>query len=269
LLDPKRLLRGLDFEENCRHTASADWGVDCFLLGPRPVAVELLARRGRGLFFEKVVKLQDIRRSMDCRTVIVAGYAPSPEQIRICTAAGISVALGGDPEGVSQALRGTPCEEVNGRAALRILKRRDRARSARCRGELLAAFGGEWMTLDEAKSRLRWSFSGEEVAAQVRSLLASGEVALLARTRDGDGVYGLIGRAYAPRADLSDRCRKVASRRAVLEALAGRPGLTSAEVAEACGMSIEQARVSLRDLARMSKVAKDGAVWRLRQKHTR
>jgi hypothetical protein len=264
LLDPKRLFGGLEFEENHQVTASADWVLDCFLPGPPPVAVELLARRGRGVFFEKVVKLQDVRRSMDCRTVIVAGYAPSPEQIRVCTAAGISVALGCDPEGISKALRGAPCEEVNGRSALRILNRRNRARSARCRGELLSAFGGEWMTLDEAKSRLRWSFSEDEVAAQVRSLLASGEVALLARTKGGDGVYGLMGRAYAPRADLSDRCRKGASRRAVLEALAGRPGLTSAEVAEACGMSAEQARVSLRDLARISKVAKDGAVWRLR-----
>ncbi len=263
MLDPKRLFGGLKFEENYRLTASADWVLDCFLPGPPPVAVELLKRRGRGLFFEKVVKLQDVRRSIDCRTVIVAGYAPSPEQVRVCTAAGISVALGGDLEGIRQALRGAPCEEVNGRPALQILKRRNRARSARCRGELLAAFGEEWMTLDEAKSRLRWSFSGEEVVAQVRSLLASGEVALLARTRDGDGVYGLIGRAYAPRADLSDRCRKGASRRAVLEALVGRPGLTSAEVAEACGMPAEQARVSLRDLARMSKVVKDGTVWRL------
>lgn len=264
MLDPKRLFEGLEFEENCRLTASAEWVLDCLLPGPPPVAVELLARRGRGLFFEKVVKLQDIRRSMDCRTVIVAGYALSPEQIRICTAAGISVALGGDPEGVSQALRGTPCEEVNGRSALRILKRRNRARSARCRGELLAAFGVEWMTLDEAKSRLRWSFSEVEVAAQVRSLLASGEVALLARTRDGEGVYGLMGRAYAPREDLSERCRKGAFRQAVIDALAGRTGLTSAEVAEACGMSADRARVSLRDLARMSKVAKDGAFWRLR-----
>ncbi len=264
MLDPKRLFGGLEFEEKYRFTASADWVLDCFLPGPPPVAVELLTRRGRGLFFEKVVKLQDVRRSMDCRAVIVAGYAPSPEQIRICTAAGISVALGGDPEGVSKALRGTPSEEVNGRSTLRILKRRDSARSARCRGELLDAFGREWMTLDEAKSRLRWNFSEEEVAAQVRSLLASGEAALLARTRGGAGVYGLIGRAYAPRGDLSDRCRKGASRRAVLEALAGRRGLTSAEVAEACGMSADRARVSLRDLARMSKVAKDGAVWRLR-----
>jgi len=264
LLDPKRLFGGLEFKENYPLIASADWVLDCFLPGPPPVAVELLTRRGGGPFFEKVVKLQDIRRSMDCRTVIVAGYAPSPEQIRICTAAGISVALGGDKDGISEALRGAPCEEVNRRSALQIPKRRDRARSARCRGELLAAFGGEWMTLDEAKSLLRWRFSEDEVAAQVRSLLASGEISLLARTRYGDGVYGLRGRAYAPRADLSYRCRKDASRRAVLDALAGGKGLTPAEVAAACGMSADRTRISLRDLARMSKVVKCGAVWRLR-----
>jgi len=264
LLDPKRLFQGLEFEERFRFTASDEWVLDCLIPGPPPVAVELLSRRSGGHFYEKVVKLQDLRRAMDCRTVIITGFAPSQGQIRLCTAAGISIVLARDAEGVRLALGGTSCEEANRRAILHILKSHDRVRSAKCREGLLAAFRDDWLTLGEAKSRLRWSYSEEDVAAQVRSLLASGKIALLARSRDGSGIYGVRGRSYAPRDDLSERCRKEASRQAVKEVLAKHTGgMTSSEVAEACRMPVERARICLRDLSKRSKVAKEGTLWRL------
>jgi hypothetical protein len=86
LLDPKRLFGGLEFEEKYRFTASADWVLDCFLPGPPPVAVELLTRRGRGLFFEKVVKLQDVRRSMDCPRCNRRAMRRAQNRSWICTA---------------------------------------------------------------------------------------------------------------------------------------------------------------------------------------
>ncbi len=265
MLDPRRLFAGSDYEEGFRFTASADWVLDYYLPGPPPVAVDLLLRRGRGLFFEKVVKLQDLRRFMDCRTVIVAGYPPSPDQIRICGASGISIALITDQEGIGHALSGTPCEEVNRRTELQILKRQNRARSEKCRGELLAAFRQECMTMGEAKAKLRWSYSEGEVASQLRALLSSGDIKMLARAKDGGGIYGICGTKCGLRADLSDRCRKEATRRAVTEALAGRPsGMTAVEVAEACGIPVIQSRICLRDLAKASTVSKEGAVWRLR-----
>lgn len=262
LLAPQSLLKGLAFEEKFEAEASACWVLDFFIRGPPPIAIEYLTKQAKGKIYEKLVKLEDVRRSMDCRAVIITNFTPKPDAAKLCSASGISLVLETDIEGLTLALGGALPEEVNQRIFLHFLKSRDRQHVRKCREDLRAALDEECLTLKEVVSRLKWTYSEKDIAGQVRRLLRSGEITILARNRRGEGIYGAPDRSYRFRADLSGRCRKEAVRSAALALVSkSHNGVESGEIATALNITLDAARICLRDLAKQSKILKKGNAW--------
>ncbi len=243
--------------------ATLPWQVAFYGPGPPPVVADVLTSARRGAFYEEIVKLSDIRQRHDARAILVSPRRRiGVDDARLATSFGIYVVLDGDQDGLSMASKGADVGEVNSRFVEAALKNRSRRAASDCRSAIIELLREKWLTLGELVSSLRLSFDARTVTAQLRSLARGGGVRLLARTVEGEGVYGLPGIQYPVRGDLSRPSRLAYLERAAIEMLSGsdRP-LTSSEMSERLNVSQHQVRSLMRKLAGARKAARAGDGW--------
>ncbi|MDI9644701.1 MAG: hypothetical protein QFX35_05730 [Candidatus Verstraetearchaeota archaeon] len=247
--------------------ATVSWRVAYYNTGPPPVVAEILRGSSRGAFFEELVKLSDIRLRADARAILISPRrAIGVEKVRLASSFGVYVVLDTDPDGLSLASSGADVGEVNSRAISAILGSRNRKVASECRAAILALLEERWLTLEELISSLSFSFSARTVSQQLRSLTRSGSVRVLGRTKGGYGVFGIPGRVYPLRGDLSrpSTLRHLSGAVIAVLASSGR-ALSSGEISESLNASKHQVRRLLRRLSNEGKVERTEIGWALKK----
>lgn len=192
------------WERGVRLVGTVEWVVDYYLPGPPPVVAERLKTLRKDAFYHRLVKLSDLKRALDARALLIAPRrAIGLGEVRLATSFGVCVVLEGDSEGARLAAGGAGVGEVNSRAADQIVKAGSRKMASECRAALVSLLGERWLTASEVLGELGRSYDPRTVMSQLRRLARSGEIRTLGRTRRGEGVYGLPGRIYPLRGDLS------------------------------------------------------------------
>ncbi len=243
--------------------ATCTWQVAFYSAGPPPVVADLLTSARRGAFYGELVKLYDIRKVLDARAVIVsARRLLGVDEVRLATSFGIYVVLDGDAESLAMASGGAEVGEVNSRFVSSVLPKRSRRMASGCRNAILALLKEKWLTPEELVSELQLSYGEKTVVNQLRSLARIGKSHLLGRTVLGEGVYGMPGKLYPVRIDLSKSSKLKYLKSAVVQVLesCGRP-VSSAEISEMLNVSKHQIRSVLRKLANEHKTAKTSEGW--------
>jgi len=202
--ESSKLLSELRGKSNAVVAGSRRWLLDFYSPGPPPLVVEFLSRRDKRRFPEKLLKLLDVKRSRDARAVLIAaaGSVGSAE-VQLATSFGIYLVIDGDQTSLKNAIKGGDVAEVNGASRERLLKTKSRSASLECREAIMELLEKGWLTYKELVESLRWRFDSATVYAQLRTLQSKGMVKVLSRTRRGEGVFGLPGRVYPIRGDLS------------------------------------------------------------------
>lgn len=231
-----------------------EWLVDYYHDGPPPIAIELL--NGKRAFFEKLVKLLDIKKAKDARTIIFAKKsALDPKFVELSTSFGVYVVL--DEEFLVKAINGEDVFEVNS-AIIKSFKNREIFKS--CRDDVLELLSNECLTLNEIMERLSFKYERVMIRNQVRRLLSSERILKLCRLSTGEVVYGLHGRIYRMRDDLSSESKKKYIRGLILDLVRSKP-MNYSEIAEALGLSRGLVTSALRELKKKGLVKKQGDKW--------
>ncbi|MEJ5292929.1 MAG: hypothetical protein WHS82_04945 [Candidatus Methanosuratincola sp.] len=243
--------------------ATLPWQVAFYSAGPPPVVADLLTSARRGAFYMELVKLSDIRKTLDARTILVSARRRlGIEEVRLATSFGVCVVRDDDSEGLRMASGGADVGEVNSRFVASVMRNRSRRVASECRGVILALLKEKWLTPGELVSELQLSFDAKTVVNQLRSLARCGTIHLLGRTVSGEGLYGLPGIQYPVRADLSKTSKLKYLRGAVTQVLAScdRP-VSSAEISEILNVSKHQIRSLLKKLANERKTTRTSDGW--------
>ncbi|MEM2128451.1 MAG: hypothetical protein QXM93_02510 [Candidatus Methanomethyliaceae archaeon] len=252
-------------ERNVLVPASRNWLVDYYSPGPPPIAVEILKNKSK--FYEKIVKLLDIRKTIDARAIMVAARDTiDQDSINLALNFGIYLVIKGDEKGLRTALSGGDLVEVNNSTRALLLNVRNRNLARECRGEILELLGKECLTLKEIVSRLRLRFGERTVYAQLRLLRSRGDVISVCRLEDGKAVFGLPGAMYPLREDLSKSSRPTYTKNLILNFLKQR-GVPSTylEIMSRLGLKRNVVTSALRDLKRKGRVIKTQEGWTLKE----
>jgi hypothetical protein len=204
MLESSKLLSELRGKSNVVVAGSRRWLLDFYSPGPPPLVVEFLSRRNKRRFPEKLLKLLDLKKSRDARAVlVVAPGAVGFEDVQLASSFGIYLVVDGDQTSLKNAIKGGDVAEVNVTSRERLLRTKSRGASLECREAVMELLEKGWLTYEELAEQLRWRFDPATVYAQLRTLQSKGEVKVLSRTRRGEGVFGLPGKVYPIRGDLS------------------------------------------------------------------
>lgn len=246
-----------------RVTASKNWTIDFFSRGPPPVAVDCLSRRNRTLFYEKLVKLLDIRKYTDARAILVVDPGSiGPEEVQLASSFEIFVVLDTDASSLRAASEGGELGEINGKALASILSGRSSKVARECRSAILELLEKNWFTQSELEEQLRWRFSPRTVGSQIKTLERTGHILSLGRTVRGESLFGLPGRLYPLRGDLSNSSRRGClskNIKAILEDCE-RP-MTYDEIVARVGAGKHTVTALLRELRRQGFVRKSEEGW--------
>lgn len=255
-------IAGLHGEKNVVVLGSKKWLLDYYFKGPPPIAVELLTKRNK--FFEKIVKLLDILKSKDARTIIVASRGTiDQDYLNIATNFRIYVVMKGDERNLKAAISGDDLLEVNNVTRDYIMKIRNRRLAKECRAEILDVLGKDCLTYKELTRRLKLRFNERTVYAQLRSLRLKQIVIALCRRESGEAVFGLPGVVYPLREDLSKTSRAAYIKKLVLNILRseGRP-ISYLDIMKDLGLKRSVVTSALRDLKRKGEVARTADGWK-------
>jgi len=244
--------------------ASREWIVDQFIQGPPPIAVELLSQKGTGRFYEKLVKLLDVQKSLDARVVLVVSVAAvGPDEVRLASNFGIYVVAEGDENSLRTALSGGDLE-INREVMERLVARKSKKLADGCRKALLDLMQKRWFTTPELYEQLRWRYKPKTIDAQLLTLRRQRAIAVLARTLRGEGIYGIKGKTYLVREDLSHPSRISYIRGAVVEVMKEKDHpMSYDQITNALGVKKHEVTAVLRELARKGKVTKTDVGWAL------
>jgi len=244
-------------------SGSKKWLVDYYSPGPPPIAVEFLDKKTK--FYEKIVKLLDIRKTKDARAIMVAAKGTiDHDSINLATNFGIYIVMKGDDQGLRAAMSGGDLFDINNSTRNLLLSLRNKKIARECRAEILEILSKECLTHKEIVARLKLRFGERTVSTQLRSLRSKGEVVPLCRLEDGAAVFGLPGATYPVREGLSKSSRSVFIRRLILNFLKqkGRPS-TYLEMMNYFGLKRNLVTSALRELKRRGEVTKTSEGWTL------
>lgn len=256
------IMSELKGQRNARVAVSREWTVDFFSQGPPPLVVEFLRRREKTKFYEKLAKLLDIQKSYDSRSVlVVSAGAVGPEEIRLASHFEIYVVAEDDEDSFRIAVSGGDLE-INRVVMEKIISRKSRKFSEDCRAAILDLLDKRWLTAIELKDQLRWRYNQNTVNSQVRTLGKKGDVLVLGRTTRGEGIFGIPGRIYSVREDLSSPTKTAHLSRAVVDLLgrAEHP-MPYDWIANSLGAKKHEITAILRELAKEGKVKRARKGW--------
>ncbi|MGQ9759916.1 MAG: winged helix-turn-helix domain-containing protein [Candidatus Methanomethylicaceae archaeon] len=258
------LLKGFRGERNIAVTGSRNWLIDYYFKGPPPVAIEFLSKRVK--FYEKIVKLLDLKKMIDARSImVVTKGAIDQDSLNLATNFGIYVVMVGDERGLKAALGGDDLQEVNGMARARLLITRSRKAAKECRSAILEALSKECLTYKELAERLKLRFSQRTVYVQLRLLRSKGIIETVCRREDGKAVFGLPGVSYTLREDLSKTSRVAYVKRLVLSFLISRSRpMSYVEIMRDMRLKRGVVTSALRDLKKRGMVERTAEGWVVR-----
>ncbi len=234
-----------------RVDGTCEWMVDFYSPGPPPFVVEYLSRSKRD-YYEKLVKLLDVKAKLDARAImVVPRRSLDLRKVQLAGSFGVYVVVEGDTDALRRAVQGEDVTALNELACAPLLRVKNRVSARRCRELIVGLLEEGWLTAGELEERLGWGYDAKTVRSQLRTLQLGGLVEVVARARSGEGLYGLPGAPCRLRGDLSRRSRGECLRKMIAGALsaAGRP-LTSAEIATSLGVPRGIATSTLRELCR-------------------
>jgi len=214
-------------------------------------------------YYEKLVKLLDIKARLDARVImVVPKRSLDLRKVQLAGSFGVYVVVEGDTDALRRAMQGEDLTAVNELACAPPLRVKNRASASKCRELIVGLLEEGWLTAGELEERLGWGYDAKTVRAQLRTLQLGGQVKVVARARSGEGLYGLPGTPCRLREDLSRRSRGECLRRMITGALsaAGRP-LTSAEIAGLLGVPRGIAASMLRGLCRAGAARRVDGGW--------
>ncbi|MCX8181862.1 MAG: hypothetical protein N3D12_01960 [Candidatus Methanomethyliaceae archaeon] len=252
-------------EKNVVVSGSKNWLLDYYSPGPPPIAVEFLKKKTK--FYEKLVKLLDIRKTRDARSIMIATRGTiDQDSINLALNFGIYLVMKGDDQNLRTALSGGDLVEVNNSTRSLLMNMRNRKLARECRGEILDILSKECLTLKEITSRLRLRFGERTAYAQLRSLRSRGNIISICRLEDGTAVFGLPGCVYPMREDFSKSSRAAYTKSLILNFLKQR-GVTSTyiEIMSHLGLRRNVVTSALRDLRRKGLVIKTQEGWTLKE----
>ncbi|MBC7113448.1 MAG: hypothetical protein H5T34_05480 [Candidatus Methanomethyliales bacterium] len=256
---------GIPGARNVVVSGSKNWLLDYYSPGPPPIAVEFLNKKTK--FYEKLVKLLDIRKTMDARAIMLAARGTiDRDAVNLALNFGIYLVMKGDDQGLKAALGGGDLTEVNNSTRAILLNMKNRKLASECRSEILDLLSRECLTIREIISRLRLRFGERTVYSQLRSLRTRGDVISVCRLEDGTAVFGLPGIIYPVREDLSRSSRAAYIKNLILNFLKekGRP-ITYLEIMSHFSLKRSIVTSALRDLKRKGKVIKTQGGWTLKE----
>lgn len=261
------LLMGLCGERNVAVIGSRKWLLDYYLKGPPPVAIEFLNKRSK--FFEKIVKLLDLKKTIDARAILVASRGTiDQDSVSLANSFGIYIVLSNDESGFKGALTGGDIQEINGQTCARLLEMRSRKIAKECRVTILEVLGKECLTYKELSRRLNLRFSERTVYTQLRSLRSKGLIVPMYRRADGKVVFGLPGVEYPLREDLSKKSRVAYVKKLVLNLLRTRTKpMSYLEIMKELGLRRSLVTSALRDLKKKGAVVRGSDGWSIRSGH--
>ena len=250
---------GLEGKKEASVNGSIRWQVDFFREGPPPVVIEQLRTRGLG-FFQKVVMLLDIKRYIDARTILLVrrGVVGSDE-IQLASSFAIYVVIEGENGTLRAAAEGGEVSEIN-QSTLLAISHKSRRASGECRSEILELLSERWLTGRELQDELRWRFDPGTVYSKVRALERSKAIAVLGRTKNGEGVLGVPGAFYRIREDLSAPSKKMYISNTIRALLKDRC-MSYAEISDSTGIRKQAVSATLRELSRNGFVRRSGSQW--------
>jgi len=249
-------------QRNAHVEASREWIVDFFNKGPPPLVIEFLHRKEQMRFYEKMIKLLDIQKSCDARSVlIVSTHAVGPEEIRLASHFEIYVVAEDDEESFRTAVSGGDLE-INRVVMEKIVSHKSRKFSEDCRAAILELLEKRWLTVQELKEQLRWRYSQKTVISQVRTMRKKGEVLILGRTTRGEGIFGIPGTIYSIREDLSNPTKIVHLSRTVIDLLRSTEHpIPYDRIANSLGAKKHEITAVLRELRKKGQVKRERRGW--------
>jgi hypothetical protein len=249
-------------QRNARVAVSREWIVDFFSQGPPPLVVEFLRRGEKTRFYEKLAKLLDIQKSYDSRSVlVVSAGAVDPEEIRLASHFEIYVVAEDDEDSFRTAISGGDLE-INRVIIEKIVSHKSRKFSEDCRAAILELLNKKWLTTQELREQLRWRYNQKTVNSQIRTLQRKGEILVLGRTTRGEGIFGISGRIYSVRDDLSSPTKTAHLSRAVVDLLRSEEHPMPYDwIANSLGVKKHEITAVLRELAKEKVVKKERNGW--------
>lgn len=242
------------WKKRAKASGTIEWLVDYYYEGPPPMVIDFLNRKKE--FFEKFVKLLDIKRTKDARAIIFAKKsALDLKFIEISTSFGIYITT--DEDLLIKAINGEDVFEVN---SIVIKNFRSREVLKNCRSEILELLNNECLTLNEITERLSFKYERNTIKNQVRNLLSRGKILKLCRLNTGEVVYGLPGKIYRIRENLSKESKKKYIRKLILNLIKSRP-MNYLEIVETLGLSKNLVTSALRELKKKGMIRKEGEKW--------
>jgi len=263
--ESSKLLSELRGKSNAVVAGSRRWLLDFYSPGPPPLVVEFLSRRNKRRFPEKLLKLLDLKKSRDARAVlVVAPGAVGSEDVQLASSFGIYLVIDGDQTSLKNAIKGGDVAEVGDASRERLLRTKSRDASLECREAIMELLDKGWLTYKEMAEQLRWRFDPTTVYAQLRTLQSKGAVKVLSRTGRGEGIFGLPGKVYPIRGDLSgpSKISYLAETISGLLESKDRP-VSYQEMANSLGVRRHVVTSVLRGLAKSGSVRKVEGGWAL------
>ncbi|MEM1573308.1 MAG: winged helix-turn-helix domain-containing protein [Candidatus Methanomethylicaceae archaeon] len=231
-----------------------EWLVDYYYEGPPPIVIEYLNRKKE--FYEKFVKLLDIKKVKDARVVFFAKKnAIDLKFIEISTSFGIYMTINEDL--LIKAINGEDLFEIN---SVIIKNFRNREVLKNCKNEILELLNNECLTLNEIIERLSFKYEKNTIKNQVRNLLLHGKILKLCRLNTGEVIYGLPGKIYKIRDNLSKESKKKYIRKLILNLIKSKP-MNYLEIMEILGLSKNLITSTLRELRKKGMIKKEGDKW--------
>jgi predicted transcriptional regulator len=209
-----------------------------------------------------LAKLLDIQKSYDSRSVLIVSTGTvGPEEIRLASHFEIYVVAEDDEDAFRTAVSGGDLE-INRVIMEKIISRKSRKFSEDCRAAILDLLDKRWLTTEELKEQLRWRYSQKTVISQLKTLRKRGNVLILGRTMRGEGIFGLPGKIYLVREDLSSPTKTAHLSRAVVDLLRNAEHPIPYDwIANSLGAKKHEITAVLRGLGKKGKVKRERKGW--------
>ncbi|MCS7098353.1 MAG: winged helix-turn-helix domain-containing protein, partial [Candidatus Methanomethyliaceae archaeon] len=117
-------------------------------------------------------------------------------------------------------------------------------------------------TLNEIIERLSFKYGERTIKNQLRNLLSHKKIIKLCRLNNGRAVFGISGKIYKIRANLSNKSKKEYIRNLILNLISSKP-MKYSEIMEILDINRNVITSALRELKKKGIIEKYGELWRI------
>ncbi|MCQ5341271.1 MAG: winged helix-turn-helix domain-containing protein [Candidatus Methanomethylicia archaeon] len=248
-------LKILPWKEKIEIMGTKKWILDYYYEGPPPIVIELLNKKKE--FYEKIVKLLDLQKTLYAKTILFLKKPIDLELIDLATS--FSIYIVKDDDGVIKVINGEDIYEINNNTKKNI---KSKIIAKECRNSILEIIKDECLTTNEIIDKLKLRFNEKTIRSQIRKLLSKGEIVKLYRLNNGKLVFGIPNKIYPLRENVSKSSRSKYLKNIILSILENR-SLTPSEIANIIKVDKSIIIPILRELRKEGKIKRIKNEWML------